>query len=164
MKTNYSLFFNSKIWYNIYMKKLLIMLSILLLVGCNNKNLYDVYKDELNNINESSKDIPLTIKVETEKLNDSLYVYRALIDKNDEDMKDIEALLIHNKESENAFPSMGIFEDKKSIYKDSEKKGIKLSGYVEDIDNIEFKLLIKYKNKDDEVVKYYYVENMTKND
>ena len=144
------------------MKKILVVIiSIILLTACykeNNNSLYNELVEELKSVNSSSEDIPLDIEIEIEKFNDSLYRYSALINKGEESIKEGYALLIHNKKSENAFPSIGIFDDKVSL---NNEKGIKLSGYVEDIENIEFKLLINYINKDKNEVKYYYVEDIS---
>ena len=80
-------------------------------------------------------------------------------------MNEVEALLIHNKQSVNSFPSIGIF-DKKISLNESTKKGIKLGGYLERVENATFKLLVKYKNKEGKNEKYYYIykfhQNLTK--
>jgi len=68
-------------------------------------------------------------------------------------MKDIEAILIHDKETDNVFPSLGIFEDKITLKNESKELGIKLTGYVENGDNMNFKdipLEISYKNVGEE--------------
>ena len=78
-------------------------------------------------------------------------------------MNDIEALLIHNKVDDNVFPSIGIFDEKISLDDNTDKAGIKLSGYVENINDIEFKLFIKYKNEENIEKKYYYVDKISTN-
>ena len=147
------------------MKKLvLVLISLVLLTACykqKGKILYNELIKELMSVDKTSEDIKVDIEFEIEKFSDNLYRYSALINKGDETIKDAYALLIHNKESENAFPSIGILDDKISLNKE---KGIKLSGYVEDISEIEFKLLINYINKDNNEVKFYsVVDNSTIN-
>lgn len=144
------------------MKKLVLMLiSLVLLTACYKQKeniLYNELIKELKNVDKTSEDIKVDIEFEIEKFSDSLYRYSALINKKDETIKDAYAILIHNKKSENAFPSIGVFDDKVSV---NEKKGIKLSGYVEDIENIEFKLLINYINNEGNEVKCYSVEDIS---
>lgn len=135
------------------MKKLIIIVFSLLLASCTTSK-YGIYINELNNATNSSENIPISINIETEKITDDLYVYRALIDKNEEVMNQVVALLIHNKETENAFPSIGIYDEKINV---NNEKGIKLSGYVESIEDIEYKLYIEYINKDNEKKEYYYI-------
>lgn len=143
------------------MKKIILIITILLLItGCyykaNDKTLmYQKYIDELSTVTKTSEDSVLVINIEIEKLDENLYNYRALINKSGT-MKNIEAILLHNKETDDIFPSIGIFDDKITLSDD--KAGVKLAGYIEEIDNIEFKLLIKYTNEENKEVKYYYVE------
>ena len=137
------------------------LISLVLLTACYKQKeniLYNELIKELKNVDKTSEDIKVDIEFEIEKFSDSLYRYSALINKKDETIKDAYAILIHNKKSENAFPSIGVFDDKVSV---NEKKGIKLSGYVEDIENIEFKLLINYINNEGNEVKCYSVEDIS---
>lgn len=142
------------------MKKIIVItISLILLSGCtiNNESLdkYNNYIKELKSISVlTTEKLPLDIDVIVEKYDDNLYSYSAIINRNDEEMNEVEALLIHNKETENIFPSLGIFDDKISV---KDKHGIKLSGYVENIENIEFRLMISYINQDNKRLKYYYV-------
>ena len=146
---------------------LIIITCIFFLTACTYEKesdefkLFNKYISELKSIEESSVNSPLVININVEKISEDLYIYTALINKNEEKMNDVLALLIHNKESENAFPSVGIFDDKVTITE--KEKGIKLSGYVENIEDIIFRLYIEYKAEDNEIVKYYYIYDSTNN-
>lgn len=145
-------------------KVLLIILTTILLVGCRNEEtkqmkIYDDYIKDLESVETSSKDIPFNIEITVNKLTDGIMSYKALIDKEELTMNNIEAILVHDKKTENAFPSIGIFEDKISLDKESNEKGVKLTGYIEEHEEIKFKLLIKYKDENKKNKKYVYVYN-----
>lgn len=145
------------------MKKMLIVLiTLFLTLGCaleekTELSTYEKYIKELKKIDESSKDIPFDIEIKIAKITEDYYTYIALIKRNELEMNEIEALLIHNIESENEFPSLGILDEKVSLKKDDTKLGIKLTGYIEEETDIVFKLMIKYKDKDKKDQKYYYI-------
>ncbi len=148
------------------MKKIILMLiTLILLTGCFKKEenkAYTKYQkliSELQKIKSSSENIPLNIEINVTEYENNILSYTALINKNDTEMNDIEALLIHNIETENEFPSIGIFDEKISLNKKDKEKGIKLTGYVEKNDKIDFKLLIKYKDNKGKTQKYYYTYN-----
>lgn len=153
------------------MKKILIIITCLcLLTACKTKEnesekTYNFYIEELKNVENEKVNENLTVKFIIEKLDNNYLSYNVLIDKNDLVMNEVEALLIHNKQSVNSFPSIGIF-DKKISLNESTKKGIKLGGYLERVENATFKLLVKYKNKEGKNEKYYYIykfhQNLTK--
>lgn len=137
---------------------------MLFLSGCKNEESKETiyYKElinELSKVNESSLSIPVNIEIKVEEMPNNFLRYTALLDRNGQVMKDIEAILIHDKETDNVFPSLGIFEDKITLNNESKELGIKLTGYVENGDNINFKFLIKYKNSEEKLKKYYYVYN-----
>lgn len=153
------------------MKKILIIITCLcLLTACKTKEnesekIYNSYIEELKNIENKKVNEDLTVKFIIEKLDNNYLSYNALIDKNDLVMNEVEALLIHDKQSVNSFPSIGIFDEKISL-NESTKKGIKLGGYLERVEDATFKLLIKYKSKEGKSEKYYYIykfhQNLTK--
>ena len=147
------------------MKKIIvIIITMFILSGCTIKNeaqdKYNEYIEDLKSVEVLTMEKPpIDIDITIEKYDDNLYSYSAIINKNEEEMNEVLALLIHNKETENVFPSIGIFDDKISV---KDKHGIKLSGYVENIENIEFRLVISYTNQNNRRLKYYYVtENPT---
>lgn len=151
------------------MKKVLIAgLFFLSLIGCSNikndedYNLYDKYIKELSLINNGSY-IPASIDVKLEKLSIKKYIYIVTIDNPEEELKNIEAIAIHNFKTDSIFPSSGIFDNKLNLIPQTVDhdmnvvKGIILIGYIEaeKIDNIEFKILINTEN-----AKYYYVKEI----
>lgn len=144
------------------MKKLLIIITCLcLLTSCktndnNSELIYNSYINKLQNINEEKVNKDLSINFIVEEFDEDFLNYTVLIDKNTLVMNEVEALLVHDKQSINSFPSIGIFDDKINL-NESSKKGIKLSGYVEKTSNITLKLLIKYKNKEGIEEEYYYI-------
>lgn len=144
------------------MKKVVLLISVLLLCACSSDSIelkkYNSYIKELNT-SEDSKDIPFDISLNLNKFNDKEYIYKLIIDNPKEELRDIEALIIHDKYTKDIFPSSGIFDDKynlipNNINKDiNNVKGIILIGYLpyeEDI-NITFKLLIKYKDNNNKL-------------
>ncbi len=146
------------------MKKILIVIiGLFLSVGCTKQNnelaVYNSYIDELKGVTNSSENIPFTINITVNKLDNNYISYTSIVDKNNITMNDIEAILIHDKETNSIFPSLGIFEPKISLNNESAEKGIKLTGYMEPLNHITFKFLIKYKNIDNIEEKYYYIYN-----
>ena len=142
------------------MKKIFILLITIVLCSCTNKEKQELnnYKNLVNELKSTSiykENDSLNISVELEKLSDNYYNYRVLIDKPDFEIKDIVALVITNEETDELYPSMGIFEEKISLSKESKEKGIKLSGYTTN-KNITFKVYISYL-KDNKEEKYYYI-------
>ena len=119
------------------MKKIILLITILLLCGF-------------------SKEIPFDIVVDISKFTDQEYMYKVIIDNPKEELKNIETIVIHDKETKDIFPSSGIFDDKynlipNDINKDNKNaKGIILIGYLPYEENIDitFKVLLKYETND----------------
>ena len=88
-------------------------------------NLYKDYVNEVLNVNEEVKNDKLDVKFEVNELSNDYLNYAVYVNTNHLVMKDVIAILVHAKESENLFPSIGIYDDKDSFDKDSEKLGIK---------------------------------------
>ena len=135
------------------MKKILVVISLIILItGCSNEVQIDIdtnvedekvayldIKDNLNKQEEFNKieDIPCDIKMSVDRISEEEISYRVIIDNPKSDMKNIEALLIHNNFTEDIFPSIGLFDDKQSLLVDNEEvKGISLVGYIETIHEI----------------------------
>ncbi len=152
------------------MKKLItiLLISIILLTGCTDKKVvkekekYIKYIQELKSINKTTKDVPFDVEVRFDKLTNDEVRYQIIIDNVKEDLCDIEAIVIHNKQTNDIFPSIGIFDDKENLLKDKKPSGIILVGYIDyqkDIEDFKckLKLLVKYKTKDKKAHKVYYV-------
>ena len=124
------------------MKKIIILISVILLCACTiNDDKNKIYDEYINTLDENY-------------LN-----YYVLINRNNNIMKDIEGILIHDKTSINSFPSIGIYDEKVSLVNESDKQGVKLSGYLEMVESAKFSLLIKYIDKDNNKRECSYVYN-----
>lgn len=162
------------------MKKILVLfllfISIFMVVGCTKeepkkdkekkinveteKETYLKYVKELKKVTESSEDTPFTVEVLYDKIKEEVR-YQVIIDSPTEDITDISALAIHNKQTDDVFPSVGIFDNKVDLKKEEKPSGVILVGYIPyegEIDDFEceIKLLVSYKIND-EVKKVYYV-------
>ena len=116
---------------------------ILIVVGCsknsstnNNENVekekesYIEYVQKLKKVTESSSEIPFDIDVTYDKLNDEEVRYQVVIDNPKENIKNIKALAVHNRQTDDIFPSIGIFDDSVDLLLESESKGVILVGYI----------------------------------
>lgn len=152
------------------MKKIIIVLliSIILLTGCSDKKLveeketYIKYIQNLKKVTKSTKDIPFEIEVKYDKLTNDEVRYQVIIDGVKEDIKNIEAIVIHNKQTNDVFPSIGIFDEKQDLLKDKKPSGVILVGYIDyqgDIKDFKckIKLLVKYETENKKSHKVYYV-------
>lgn len=144
------------------MKKILIILLLMLLCGCTSseKNIYLDYINELKEVKTSSKTYPFSIEVKYDKIIDREVRYQVILDNVKEDITDIEMICYHDKKTSDIYPSIGIFDDKESLYKDKKPSGLILVGYIpykKDIDNfhITMKVLIKYKINNKEYKIHY---------
>ena len=138
------------------MKKILLIILLILFTGCSNSEdsmnlkIYKKYIDDLSKITESSKNIPFDIAVQYSKLDDEEVMYQVIIDNPIEDIYSIEAIAIHDKETDDIFPSIGIFDDREKLEVGKKPSGIILVGYLDyngDINDFEceMKVLVKYK-------------------
>lgn len=152
------------------MKKFIILflVSIFFLTGCETsasniqKEKYIKYINELKNIKKSSKDIPFDIEVKYDKLTDDEIRYQVIIDNVKENIYDIEALAVHNKDTDDIFPSIGIFDEKPNLLKDKKPSGVILVGYIDYQGEVKdfgckLKVIVKYKTSDKKNHIVYYV-------
>jgi len=147
------------------MKKILLILPvIILLVGCTNeveenKISYLEYKNELEEtetFTEESVDFNTFFNIERE--DEEKVNYSMTIDNPTTDMYDVKALLIHDYNQEEAYPSSGIMDEPIDLLKGEDGK-IELKGTIqtiEDINNVHFKLFVEYKNSKGLENKVYY--------
>ncbi len=144
-----------------YKKFLLIFLSIFILCGCERKSdemkLYENYILDLRNQTKFDENLPFDIEISISKITDSEVKYKAIIDNPKKNLKNIEAIIIHDKYTEDIYPSSGIFDDKYNLIlneidkENNNVKGIILVGYIpfdKDIKEFdsEFKVLFSYEN------------------
>jgi len=147
------------------MKKIIIVLLVLLATGCTSvdKDVV-VYNDlilELNKVEQSSSNIPFDIEVVYEQLTSNEIRYQVIIDNPAKKINNIQAIVIHNKETQDIFPTSGIFDSKLNLLKDeidvskNNVKGILLVGYIKgSYNDVRFKVLVSY-NKGETI---YYIK------
>ena len=156
----------------------LILCSVFIFVGCENtkeepkketkkvatkdekeKEKYLKYVKKLKGVKESTEDLPFTVEVLYEKI-ESEVRYQVIIDNPTKEIKDVEAIATHNKQTDDVFPSVGIFDDKVNLIPEQKPSGVILVGYipysgkVDDLE-VEMKVLITYKIDDKEYTSYY---------
>lgn len=147
---------------------------VLIIVGCSdkettgdsaknvekNKNTYIKYVQKLKKVDQSSSDIPFDINVTYDKLDDKEVRYQVVIDNPTKDIKNIKAVAVHNKQTDDVFPSIGIFDETLDLTLESESKGIILVGYIPyegDLEKFkcEMKVIISYEIEEKEYTSYY---------
>lgn len=148
------------------MKKILLIIPILfLLFGCSNKVednkfAYIEYKNNLEKQEEFMDNDGLdfntffNIDRDGDTVNYSLTINNPKIN-----MHNVKALLIHNYNSNDIYPSIGIFDEPKELL-ESSNDNIKLEGSIlssDDLSDINFKLYLEYTN-DEEVKEEIYYE------
>ena len=155
------------------MKKILVIIILIItLSGCSTKEseelkLYNSYVKDLKQVEKSNNNIPFNINIYVDKIIETEVMYRVIIDKPQIPLRNIETIVIHNKNTQDIFPSSGIFDDKMSLIPDVINKssnyveGIILVGYIpyeEDIKNLNatFKVLVKYEDDDGITHKVFY--------
>ena len=147
------------------MKKLVVLLPLLFLVGCTNeveenKYSYLEYKRVLEQKEEftTREEIDFNTYFNIERENEEVVNYSIVIKEPSVDMYNVKALLIHDFVQDEAFPSIGILDNPVELKKDSEDKII-LEGKIqtiEDITNVKFKLYLEYIDNDGMENKIYY--------
>lgn len=151
----------------ISMKKVMVFIIYLFLCGCSSVNssrkVYNEYVDTLKGVKEEKMCSLIEVTFKIDEITEDYINYYALINRNGNVMKNIEALLIHDKKTINSFPSIGIYDEDVSLINEEDKLGVKLSGYLEVNENTIFKLLLKYVDKDNVKKECYYIYNYQHN-
>ena len=144
-------------------KVVLVILFFLIVTACTNLSIED--KTYINNVKkleqreEFDTDFPFDIDIRIERLTDYEITYHLVIDNFKEGINNIKAIVIHNRKTEDVFPSIGIYDKKVDLTKES-KKGILLVGYIDykkDIKDFKgtFKASISYTQNTKGITKYY---------
>ena len=113
-----------------------------------------LYKDG----NYKEEEIEFNTYFNIEREDEEVVNYSIIINEPTIDMYNIKALLIHDYYQEEAFPSVGIFDNEVELQKDSEDT-ITLSGVIqttEDISDVNFKLYLEYQDDNGLENKIYY--------
>lgn len=151
------------------MKKILVIIPLLfILIGCTNKEeenkiAYLEYKNELKerDIFNGDENIDFNVYFNIERIDEEIIDYSLIIDNPKINMHNVKALLIHDFVNEEAFPSVGIFDEPKELTSDSSDKII-LNGHIQtinDISNTKFKLYLEYTDDNNDLNKIYYEVN-----
>lgn len=147
------------------LKKIFLISFLILLSGCSNekispeKKIYNENISILESSNKVSENIPFDIEVYVDKIIETEVMYRVIIDNPKSSIRNIKALVIHDKYTEDVFPSSGIFDENYSLIPNVVNKssnyveGIILAGYIPfdgEIENlnITFKVLVIYDDED----------------
>ena len=151
---------------------ILVLLSVFLIVGCSNtkkdlenknieteKDIYIKNVKKLEKVEKSTDNLPFSIEVKYEKMDDEVR-YQVIIDNPKQDITNIKALAIHNKQTDDVFPSVGIFDKKVNLIPNKKPSGVILVGYFPykgDMDNlnVEMKVLISYTMDNKKITSYY---------
>jgi len=158
----------------------MIFIFLFLITGCTSEKINkekDIYDNMIDDLKEQSifdNDLPFNIDIVFEKDISSELTYTVVIDSPKEEIKNISAIAIHDCETEDIYPTIGIFDDKLSLISNvidvdnNIVEGIILVGYIKyngsinDFDGI-IKVLIEYENKNGNNKKVYYqYQNKTK--
>lgn len=147
------------------MKKILMILSLFLLVGCTNeleeeKYAYLEYKSNLEEQEEFATQDSLEFNTyfDLKRENEEIVNYSLVIDNPKVNMNNVKAILIHDFAVEDVFPTVGIFDDAVTLNNDSEDKLI-LKGSIQtnkDISSVKFKLYLEYTSDDGVLNNVYY--------
>lgn len=147
------------------MKKIILIIPLfLLLIGCSdkvedNKFAYLEYKNNLEKQEEFLENDGLdfntffNIDRDDDTVNYSLVINNPKIN-----MHNVKALLIHNYDNNDIYPSVGIFDEPKELLENSNEY-IKLEGSIlssDDLGDINFKLYLEYTNDEEEKEEIYY--------
>lgn len=148
-------------------KRILLVLMLFILVGCSTeeeveKNEYIAIKSELlkEDTYTLNEDLPLDILVNIDRMDEEEVDYRVIFSDPVEDMYKIEAMVVHNYYNEDVFPTLGLFDEKGKLLKDSSntielKDTIKTNKNLSSLD-LELKIYIKYEDKYGEKKEIYY--------
>ncbi len=148
------------------MKKIILLIPLLfVLVGCTNKEeenkmAYLEYKNELEerDIFNGEENLDFNVYFNIEKINEEITDYSLIIDNPKINMYNVKALLIHDFINEDAYPSVGIFDDTRNLNVNSDDKII-LNGSIQTINDIsktKFKLYLEYTDDNNDLNKIYY--------
>ena len=103
------------------MKKILsIIILMFLLTACstnltNEEKTYNEYVSYLKQNTNYESNLPFDLEIYVDKIIETEVRYRAIIDNPKVSLRNIEALVIHDKYTEDVFPSSGIFETKLNL-------------------------------------------------
>ena len=143
------------------MKKVTIIFLLILILE--NKDEYISIKKHLLEEKEYTKgeDLPVDITVKIDREDEEKVKYKVILNHPKENMKDIKILVINNYYNEEVFPSVGIFDDPKSLSTTEQNSSIELDSILKTTKNIskinlELKIWMEYINELGEKKEIYY--------
>lgn len=144
-------------------KALLLAISLFLLVGCSTKEedekiAYLEYKNELEEVENLTSEVDFNTYFNILREDEETVNYSLIINNPKINMNNVKALLIHDYSTEDAYPSVGIFDEPVSLSTSSDDSII-LKGVItsnEDLSDVKFKLYLEYSDDDGELNKVYY--------
>lgn len=154
---------------------ILSILFIIIIVGCSTntsqtvdtskdvekeKETYIKYVQKLKKVDISTDELQFDVNITYDKLDNEEVRYQVVIDNAKADMNEVKVLAIHNKQTDDIFPSVGIFDKPIDLLQGDDKSGIILVGYIPyegDMDDFEceMKVLISYESEEKRVTDYY---------
>lgn len=155
------------------MKKAVLILLVFICASCslssndvkeNNveaeKNTYIKYVKKLKEVKKTSEDLPFDVDIKFDKITDEEVRYQVIIDNPKGEVTNVKALAIHNKQTDDVFPSTGIFEKPMNLIPNKKPEGIILVGYIPYTKSIksfdcEIKVIIKYIYENKKHTSYY---------
>lgn len=157
------------------MKKIvLVVVMLLLLTGCSNKDNmnieYNKYMDNLFSSNENSEYIPCDLEITYDRISDTQISYQITFDNPKEDMRNLNIVISHNMDTHDGYPSIGVFDTEPinlvvERTEDEDNKGVILVGYIDYTGELEdfhpeFKILINFVNAAIEEKTIYYTKTL----
>ena len=157
------------------MKKLILVFTLIILVtGCNKTNaMQETYNKQMNqlfSVNENSNYIPCNIEITYDKITENEVSYQIVFDNPKENMRNINIVVSHDKETSDGYPSIGVFDYEPInlstiVNADNPNKGIVLVGYFDysgDLEELDatFKISINYINDSIEEKTIYYIKSI----
>lgn len=156
------------------MKKLLVFVLLILCAGCSNEEVmktnYNSYMKNLLSVNENSSYIPCDIEITYDKITEDEVSYQITVDNPKENMRNINIVVSHDKETDDGYPSIGVFDIEPinlsvEQTKEEPNKGIILVGYFKysgDLENLdaEFKISVNYVNDAIEEKTIYFMKSI----
>lgn len=124
------------------------------------KSKYIKYVQKLKTIDESTEDLPFDVNVEFNKESDEEVRFEVSIDNPKGTVKNIKALAIHDMQTDDVFPNVGIFDNTVTLVEGQKPEGVVLAGYIPytgEISELEctVKVMIKYEYQNKKYTSYY---------
>ena len=145
------------------------LILLFLVTGCSNdtidqeeKNEYLAFKSELveKDSFSLSSELNCDITVSVDRIDSEVVSYTTVISNPIEDMNSVKMMVVHNYFTEDVFPTIGVFDEKRNLLVDS-GEDITLVGYIDTTKDIkkldlELKIWIEYTDNDGNVKDIYY--------